>query len=104
MAGHCAIINGQKVFIDYPDAEGSAIVNGRVWRWEWHDYLGPTFLKKDGNPRKCQCPTVKAVWDAFEKWLKRYVRKKGIALVTQKYANPPLTPASPAPAPAPVRR
>ena len=125
MAGHCAIINGHKVFIDYPDAEGSAIVNGRVWRWEFHDYLGPTFLKKNGDPRECQCPIVKAVWDAFDKWLKRYDRKKKMARsklkktieksAVAKYVNPEFHDtltglytkaklASPSPAPAPVKR
>ena len=64
MAGH--ISNGMA--IDYADGWGEAVVNGRLWRWEFHDYLGPTFLRKDGEPRKCQCPTVPAVWDAFAAW------------------------------------
>lgn len=76
MAGHSEIINGSRVFVDYADAEGSAVVNGRTWRWEFHEYLGPGWLRKDGEPRKCQCPTSKAVWAAFEKWHKNYRRAK----------------------------
>ena len=79
MAGHSEIINGSRVFIDYADAEGSAVVNGRVWRWEFHEWCGPSFLRKDGEPRKCQCPTVKAVWDAFEKWHRKYQLAKKTA-------------------------
>ena len=76
MAGQKLLIGGQVCFIDYADAYGEAKVNGTVWRWEFHDYLGPTFLRKDGEPRKCQCPTVKAAWKAFDKWLKRYEKEK----------------------------
>ena len=55
-----------------PDADGSAIVNGREWRWEFHRYLGPTFLKQDGEPRK-KFPSEKhPVWDVFEAWHKEY--------------------------------
>lgn len=76
MAGHRMMLEGKPCFVDYADAEGSAVVNGRVWRWEFHEYLGPGWLKKDGNPKKCQCPTIKAVWDAFEKWHRKYKRSK----------------------------
>ncbi len=54
------------------DAEGSAVVNGKPWRWEY-DFgkpYGPLFIKKDGSPRKNQNPS-KAVWDAFSAWLER---------------------------------
>ena len=43
-------------------------VNGKVWRFDFDSYAGPLWLKKNGEPRKCQCPTVKAVWDEFQKW------------------------------------
>ena len=75
MAGHSFTLgDGSKVFIDYADAFGSAIVNGREWRWEFHRFLGPLFLRKDGEPRACQCPTIPGVWDAFAAWLKRFER------------------------------
>ena len=76
MAGHSFIVNGSKVFVDYADAFGSAIVNGHEWRWEFHRYLGPLFLRKDGEPRACQCPTIPAVWDAFNNWLAEHEVQK----------------------------
>ena len=77
MAGHSIQhADGSRTFIDYADGEGSAVVNGRKWRWEFHEWGGPLFLRADGEPRKNQCPTVKAVWDAFTRWHKRYERAK----------------------------
>lgn len=43
-------------------------VNGRIWRFDYDRHLGPLWLKKDGNERRCQNPN-KAVWRAFEQWL-----------------------------------
>ena len=77
MAGHrINFADGSVAYVDYADAEGSAVVKGRVWRWQFHEYGGPLFLRADGEPRKNQCPTVKAVWDAFKRWHKRYERAK----------------------------
>ena len=60
-------------FIDMADGRGELVVSGRKWRFEFHEYCGPLWLKADGyTPRKCQCPTSKAVWDAFELWLKEH--------------------------------
>lgn len=75
MAGQLLEINGSPCFIDYADAFAQVDVDGKTWRWEFHDYLGPTFLKKNGEPRKCQFPTNKKVWAAFNKWLKEYESK-----------------------------
>ncbi len=73
MAGHSITMgDGTRAFIDYADGEGSAVVNGRLWRWEFHRWGGPTFLRKDGEPRACQNPTVKGVWDAFELWFHKW--------------------------------
>lgn len=76
MAGEMLIINGSPCFIDYEDGEGSAIVNGSEWRWTFREWGGPTFLKKDGEMKKCQCPTNKKVWAAFYVWLLEYYREK----------------------------
>ena len=77
MAGHrIDYADGSWAYIDYADAEGSAVVNGKEWRWEYHEYGGPLFLRKDGQPRACQCPTIPAVWDAFTKWQTEYERTK----------------------------
>lgn len=74
MAGHSINIYGRRLFIDYPDAYGEASVNGKTWRWDFHHYCGPLFLRKNGEPSKYQSPP-KAVWDAFEKWHKTYTEK-----------------------------
>lgn len=77
MAGHrINFADGSVAYVDYADAEGRAVVNGRVWRWEFNERGGPLFLRADGEPRKNQCPTVEAVWDAFTRWHKRYERAK----------------------------
>lgn len=75
MAGQLIEINGSPWFIDYADGFGSAEIDGKTWSWEFHNYLGPTFLKKDGEPRRCQFPRNKKVWAAFENWLKEYQTK-----------------------------
>lgn len=49
-------------------------VNGRVWRFDHDERIGPLWLRKDGMERKCQCPG-KAVWNEWEKWHKRWRRK-----------------------------
>lgn len=72
MAGHCAILNGLPVFVDYADGIGSAVVDGRLWQWEHHEWCGPLWLRKDGyTPRKCQNPTSRKVWSAYERWLRK---------------------------------
>jgi hypothetical protein len=73
MAGHrIKFQDGSVAYVDYADAEGVAVVNGRIWRWEFHEYGGPLFLRADGEPRKNQCPTLKAVWEAFDRWHEQY--------------------------------
>lgn len=69
MANHKTKINGSPVFIDGPDAFGEATIKGRVWKWEFHKYLGPTFLRKDGEPRVQQPGPKHPVWNAFYRWL-----------------------------------
>lgn len=76
MAGHSIVhSDGSRTFVDYADGFGSAVVNGREWRWEFNAHCGPLFIRKDGEPRKNQCPTVKAVWDAFTRWQKLHNRR-----------------------------
>ena len=56
----------------FVDAEGEAVVNGKLWKWEFHHYLGPTFLNvRTGAPKKYP-PENHPVWKAFEMWLKGY--------------------------------
>lgn len=42
--------------------------NGRTYRFEWHTYLGPTFLKKDGEPLEVYPSERHPVWPAFNLW------------------------------------
>lgn len=72
MAGHRIIINGTPCFIDYADGEGSAVVNGRTWRWEFHEYCGPSFMNKDGAPILRLPSEHHPVWIAFGDWLKEW--------------------------------
>lgn len=75
MAGYIA--NGWA--IDYYDGEGSAMVNGRLIRWEHHEWMGPLFLRADGNPLKRQPGENHPVWPRFEEWLKRYTAARAKA-------------------------
>ena len=57
--------------ISEPDYVNQSIeVEGRTWWFDFDKRLGPLWLRKDGEARKCQCPTNKKVWDAFEEWLR----------------------------------
>lgn len=76
MAGHKFQIGDTVGFIDYEDGNGRAVVDGKVWQWSFHEYFGPLWLNQDGTERKCQCPTNKKVWAAFEKWLSEYLKNK----------------------------
>ena len=77
----------QGIVCDFTAGEGSAVVNGREWRWGFHDYLGPTFLRKDGVPLANQNPP-ECVWDAFGDWLKQYNAAKRTAPGQPTEADP----------------
>lgn len=76
MAGTSFLIDGQPCFIDYSDGEGRAVVNGKEWRWDFHEYCGPTFYNKDGEPRKNFPSENHPVWKSFNKWLRKYEKEK----------------------------
>lgn len=47
---------------------GEARVNGRIYRWEFHEMFGPTFIGVNGEPWK-RPPNVNGkIWAAFEAW------------------------------------
>ena len=58
------------------DAEGSAVVNGRTYRWEFHNTLGVTFLRADGEPLRRQPGEGHPVWQPFGEWLEAYRKEK----------------------------
>jgi len=69
------IVNGTA--IDMADVFDATIkVRGRVWHFDFDTMFGPLWLKADGStPRKCQNPN-KAVWDEWEKWHRRWLRRR----------------------------
>jgi len=49
---------------------------GRTWRFEYHAYLGPWPLRRDGQPFK-KAPDLKSkFWPAFEAWYNEHYRGK----------------------------
>ena len=72
MAGQKLNFGNSICFIDYHDGEGSANIGGKKYRWEFHEYLGPTFLRKDGEPLVRQPSEKHPVWKEFDKWLVKY--------------------------------
>jgi hypothetical protein len=71
MAGLHLVSNDGSIVtrVSLPDGEGSAVVGKRTYRWTFHKYLGPTFLRADGEILKNQPGENHPVWPRFEKWL-----------------------------------
>lgn len=44
------------------------LANGRVYYFDWHKYLGPTFTRKDGEPLKRYPSERHQLWPAFNAW------------------------------------
>lgn len=42
--------------------------NGKVYQFEWHKYLGPTFLRKDGEPLARFPGEKNPMWNYFNLW------------------------------------
>jgi hypothetical protein len=72
MAGY--ISNGTA--IDYHDGEGFAVIGKRIYKWEFHEYCGPFFINKDGNPSKIQPRENHPVWPHFNNWLNKYKKAR----------------------------
>lgn len=67
-------VGGNPCIVTVSDDSGEALVNGRKWRWDWHNYCGPLFLNKDGSERKIQPSENHPVWKAIKKWQKERAR------------------------------
>lgn len=61
------------------DKVGSAIVcfnrdyrirdrNGKAWYFEHHHFMGPSILKKNGDPARRQPGEKSPFWEAFQYW------------------------------------
>jgi hypothetical protein len=71
MKDHWMEVGGSPCVVSMPDDYGQARVNGQVWRWDWHNYLGPIFLNKDGSDKKRQPGPKHPVWRAVARWQKK---------------------------------
>jgi len=69
-------IGGSPVVVSVADDYGEAVVNGRVWRWDWSNWGGPLFLNKDGSDRKRRPGDRHPVWKAVERWGKKRNKKE----------------------------
>ena len=43
---------------------------GKKWSFSWHSFLGPTVLKKNGDPMAKQPGEKSAFWPALAAWQK----------------------------------
>lgn len=44
--------------------------NGKLWRWDFGEYVGPTFVNQDGTPIKNQpMKETHPAWEPFNRWL-----------------------------------
>jgi len=49
---------------------------GKLWRWEFTEWMGPMFLRKDGEFMERQPGEKSPAWDVFEKWHKKHVVRR----------------------------
>ena len=68
--------DGTKGIVSVSDSEGTAVVNGRTYYWDFHTYLGPTFTNKEGVMLKNQPGEKHPVWKAFGKWLEERDKRR----------------------------
>lgn len=67
-----------KCIVDcFCDGEGSAKIGNTIWRWEFHEYMGPTFYRGKKSDTPVDPPARSPVWDAFNEWLWAYHTHKG---------------------------
>lgn len=72
-----AMIDADKIKTRFPIPNGSMTIlplltitmeNGRAYHFDWHRYLGPTFLRADGEPLARYPSQRHPVWPAFNAW------------------------------------
>lgn len=54
--------------------------SGKEWHFEFHEYCGPSLLKKDGGIKRAMPGEKSPFWDAFQAWFddgKRWEEKDG---------------------------
>jgi hypothetical protein len=72
MAGF--ISNG--IAIDYADGIGKAKFGKREYWWDFNEWTGPLFYRRNWVELKRQPGEHHPVWKHFERWLKRYHRAR----------------------------
>lgn len=51
--------------------------NGKLWRWDFGEYFGPTFVGKKGDPLPVQpMEEDHPAWEPFEKWLFKHLASR----------------------------
>lgn len=51
--------------------------NGKLWRWDFGEYVGPLFVNKRGDPLKVQpLSEDHPAWQPFEKWFAQRQKAK----------------------------
>lgn len=62
-------IHGTGFILDsFTDCEGSCVIAGKTWRWEFSALFGPLFVTAQGEPLKNQPGPRHPVWKRFEEW------------------------------------
>jgi hypothetical protein len=75
---HLKLGTNSSAIVTVADSYGECVIAGKTWRWEFHNYLGPTFLRKDGEMLKNQPSERHPVWDKFNEWLTEYRKTRPI--------------------------
>lgn len=79
---------GSQIIICGCHAEGQTEIAGRIWKWTFHDYTGPTFY--DARDKERKFPNERhIVWGEFNHWLWNHLKAKkdaqGILNMSQWY-------------------
>lgn len=76
---HVQFDKGDRAIITLPDDEGRIKLGRYTWRWDFHNFLGPSFFRvRRGGETFVENPPQE-VWDAFGAWFKeRKQRKEGV--------------------------
>ena len=62
----------------FVDCIGEGAYKGKLYRWEFSEMFGPTFLRKDGEFLKNQPGPKSYAWKAFEEWLNEMHQKRKV--------------------------
>lgn len=72
----CRHCQPRAIVCSFAHDEGKAMVGGKMYRWEYHPYLGLNFVRADGIATANQDPP-RAVWREVEKWMAEREARRG---------------------------